>query len=152
MVEVLQLLHIGPAVTPEDVCVLRHVLQHVHHPAAIVDRAVRLQLSILVVTEPYEIWRLWDFIALDKEEFGFCCQSRAGVRHEHLTDGVQVEFHAAIRISAEQPGWVGTADDAADEGVHAVMLNLSGDVLQARKDFIDAQQHVKAHAEVKARK
>lgn len=145
MVDVLELLLIGPAVTPEDICVPRHVL----HPVAITEWTVCHQLSILVIGEPCEIWWLGDIVALNEEKFGFSCQSRAGVRREELTDGVQVESRA-VWVSGEQLGCVRTADDAADEGVHAVMLSLSGDLLQAGLDFPDAQQHVDAYVEVKA--
>lgn len=146
MVNVLKLLLVGPAVTPEDVCVPRDVFQ----PAVMMGRAVRLQLSVLVIAEPCGLRRLGHFIALDEEEFGFSGQSRAGVRHEVSTDAVQVESRT-VRVGTEQLERVETADDAADEGVHSAVLGVSGDVLQAGKDFSGAQQHMEAHGEVKAR-
>lgn len=94
MAKVLKLLFTGPAVTPENVCILWDVLG----PTVILDRAVRLQLSVFILGEPGG-----SFIALDKEKFRFSCQIRARGRHKDLPDGVQVDS-LAVQVSAKQLG------------------------------------------------
>lgn len=87
MVSLLELMFIGPAVTPKDICILRD--------CTICGRPVTpICLQILIPVISLGTWlNFWDAVPLDKEEFGLPSQDLVRISCESSSDLVQMQTY-----------------------------------------------------------
>lgn len=110
MLSLLQLTFIRPAVTPEDVCILRDEITFGHPITPIC-------LQILIpVTYPGTWLKLWDAVPLDEEEFGLANHKWACISSDKTSDIVQMQTYD-VGVCTQEMICCPTANDATDEAV-----------------------------------
>lgn len=107
-----QLTFICPAVTPEDICILR-------------DPNTPICLQILIaVSYPGIRLQVWDAIRLNEEELGLTSKSWARISCKKTPDTVQIQAYA-VRVCAEKIIRSATGYDATDEAITFWSVSVS---------------------------
>lgn len=134
-----------PAVTPENICILRDRIN-----CGVSIKPICLQILVLVLS-PVVGLTFCNVVPLNEEEFGFASQCWASLSSKLLTDTVHRQARDAW-ISAQEVIWGTTTDDATDEGVTLRVLSLSDCLFDSWENLLPPQPLVDDYAEVKRHK
>lgn len=133
---------ICPAMTPENICILRDRITW-----GMSIKPICLQILVLVLSPV--VWLIFcNAVPLKEEEFGFANQCWASISSKLLTDSVHVQARDAW-ISAQELIGGTTTDDATDKGITLRVLSLSHCLFDSFENLVPPQPLVDDYAEVK---